>query len=203
MRLRTSRRLMLTAVPLVLAVTAAVLSGPVIPPADAQPRAQRIAVAGFFNEVATYGEADLLLPGILTAAVRDVTAGRWEIVDARLVREEMARRRWTSRDLFSLTHTTELGRALGADVVVTAWIAYFDAGVSSEGTETGSDRPKGMRGPLEVKAAIRVRAMEVATRKVLQDGEFSGVSFGLLRDQGIRQALADAARKAARALLGS
>ncbi|MBI4277445.1 MAG: hypothetical protein HY660_03225, partial [Armatimonadetes bacterium] len=148
------------------------------PPAvNAQPPVRKVAVAETTSEVVMDWEAAALFPTILAAALREVSGGRLLLVDGRLVRTEMARRGWTSHELISLSNAAALGRAVDADVVVTWRFTYFDVGTSGSGTGS-TTRPLGGGGRVETVAAVYVRALEVATRRRLVEGEFSGAAFG-------------------------
>ncbi|MBI4279847.1 MAG: hypothetical protein HY660_15460 [Armatimonadetes bacterium] len=161
--------------------------------AEARQGPEKVAIAEFVGEAPTFGEVADLVPRILAEAIREASRGRLRIVEARIVRGEMVRRRWTSSDLVSLTNAAELGRAVNADVMVTWQVSYFDSNGGNDGANS--------RGFNETMAAVRIRAMEVATRRRLVDAEFSGSSFRAMRYEATREALANLARKAARAIV--
>ncbi len=154
----------------VSAVVAAVLSvllawgGPAAGQTRDLSRVRILAVAPFADEnpetrfLAEDGAARL------SAVLQD---GRFQIVPATRVAAEMGRTGVTAADLISPTRAVALGMRLGADAILTGRVVRIFE-------DRSNDRPdEGGALTVEGRVAVDVRVLEVGTRLVLLQHEFS------------------------------
>ncbi len=118
---------------------------------------------------------------------------RLRVVAVAEVRAALRVRGYTPADLIFPSRAAEIARTVGADWLVTGWWTYLEA----DGGERESSGGPGMRRRgVSAEAAITVRVVEAASRRILLEDSFWSVSHGGARGP-LRQAAQEALRNAA------
>lgn len=145
-------------------------------PAQAQ-SARAVAVADF---VETGADSGLLPSALLNQVLQDLlqqrAAGRFRVIAGDSVREALRARGYTAEDLISPSRAVEIAQAVGADWLVTGrWTHLRFIGRSTPEDPT---TPSIRQGDMLAYAAVEIRVLEAATRRILFEGRFTGEATG-------------------------
>ena len=145
-------------------------------PAQAQ-SARAVAVADFVEAGADSG----LLPSarlseVLQDLLQQRAAGRFRVIAGDSVRAALRARGYTAEDLISPSRAVEIAQAVGADWLVTGrWTHLRFIGRS---TPEDPATPSIRHGDMLAYAAVEIRVLEAANRRILFEGRFTGEAAG-------------------------
>lgn len=155
---------------IVVSVLAAVL------PAQAQ-SARAVAVVDFVNISVDSG----LLPSarlsdILQNLLQQRASGRFRVIAGDRVRDALRARGYTPEDLVSPSRSVEIAQAVGADWLITGrWTHLRFIGRSTPEDPTA---PSIRQGDQFAYAAVEIRVLEAATRRIVFEDRFIGQATG-------------------------
>lgn len=145
-------------------------------PAQAQ-SARTVAVVDFLNISVDSGLVpSALLSEILQDLLQHRAAGRFRVIAGDNVRAALRTRGYTAEDLIFPSRAVEIAQAVGADWLVTGrWTQLRFIGRS---TPEDPGMPPIRQGDQFAYAAVEVRVLEAANRRILFEGRFTGEATG-------------------------
>lgn len=156
-------------------------AGMVAPVGPAQGAERTVAVALFFSPGSLQTLSGLTpqdyASSALSSGLAAAASGRFKVTPRPEVRAAEQRLGWHEQDALRFAKLAELGRTVGADVVVVGWVRTLDIGTTGGG-KTGTSGGDGARGLMVGLAQCVLQVFDVRQGRLVYETTASGHAAG-------------------------